>query len=239
MWNMPSKFLWHILMLPLSILAKLILLATGWELLSDHTFDRITKYDQTVLIFSHTSYSDFYILVLYLLAYPNRLHYVRTLIKPQPFVYAGPLLRKLGAISSTPVENKNGGAVSRIIEDLKQYDKCIFLISPKGTIVKKEWRSGYYHIAKGLDAKLMVAGLDYEKKCVLVSSEICHSLGEEKVREFLQEELTKIVPLFPEEEVVQIRSHDSTKRGIVNTNRLTKVTIGLCCIILVSLSYIF
>jgi hypothetical protein len=220
-------------MFPLSILAKIILFSLGWELLDESIFNQITKYDRSVLVFSHTSYSDFYILILYLLAYPHRLHYVRTLVKPQPFAYAGPLLRKLGAIPSTKIEDRNGGAVKRIIEDLKQWDKCIFLISPKGSIVKREWRSGYYHIAKELNATLMVAGLDYEKKCVLVSPEISHSEGEDKVREVLLEELKKIVPRFPEGEVVKIRDHDETKRGIVNVNRLIKVTIT---IIIISLS---
>lgn len=215
--------LYSLFMTPISILAKAVLFTMGWSLLHIDIFNQITKYDRTVLIFSHTSYADFYILILYLLAYPRRLHSVRTLVKPQPFEYAGPLLRWLGAIPSTKIEDKNGGAVNRIVNTLKECEKFIFLISPKGTIINKPWRSGYYHIAKDLNAHLMVAGLDYETKQVIVSKEISPSNEEPFVKEFLQDQLKPIVPLFPEGEVVPIRSHDPNKRGIINRTRTFSV----------------
>jgi hypothetical protein len=93
------------------------------------------------------------------------------------------------------------------VNSLKDRDECLFLISPKGTIVKREWRSGYYHVARELDANLRVAGLDYEHKRVVVSDEISSKEEEPVVREFLLENLSQIVPLYPEQEVVQIRPH--------------------------------
>lgn len=225
-------------MTPVSLLARAILLIMGWSLLNKDVFTQITKYDRTILVFSHTSYADFYILILYLLAYPDRLHHVRTLIKPQPFEYAGPILRKLGAIPATKLEDKNGGAVNRIVDTLKEHDKFIFLISPKGTIINRPWRSGYYHIAKELNSYLMVAGLDYEKKCVSVSKEISSTQEEPIVREFLQEHLKTIVPLFPEEEVVTIRPHNNTKRGIINfTHTILVIVISFTPYIIYRLNF--
>lgn len=218
-------------MLPVSLVAKAILFSLGWSLIDNNLFTQLTKYDREVLVFSHTSYADFYILILYLLAYPRRLHRVRTLIKPQPFEYAGTLLRWLGAIPSTRIEDKDGGAVKRIITELMALDCCIFLISPKGSIVKKNWRSGYFHIAKALNAMIMVAGLDYEKKRVVVSDAYsCEDYDETTVQPILKAQLSKIVPLFPEGEVVPIRDHNPNKRTVVNKTRLVTVIIG--CIML-------
>jgi len=139
-------------------------------------------------------------------------------MKPQPFEYAGWLLRRFGAVPATRVDEKNGGAVSRIVHDLKQWDKCMLLISPKGTIVKQEWRSGYYHIAKQLDAHLLVVGLDYEHKYPNASEPILLQETESDVKDLLFNDLKKIVPLFPEDEIVPIRYH--THRSAINNTRL-------------------
>lgn len=208
---------WMFVLFPLGLLARTILFCLGWSHISENAFNRITKYDRSVVVFSHTSYSDFYIFALYFVAYPRRFHHVRILMKPQPFQYAGFILRRLGVVPATRVDEKNGGAVPRIVSDLKQWDKCLFLISPKGTIVKQDWRSGYYHIAKQLDAHILVAGLDYEHKYPCASEPITHGDEESDVKDLLLNELKKIVPLFPEDEIVPIRSHKH--RSSININR--------------------
>ena len=108
-------------------------------------------------------------------------------------------------------------------EELKQVEKSRLLISTKGTIVKREWRSGYYYIAKELDGYLMAVGLDYERKAVFVSKEISHSEGELIVKEFLMKQLGEVVPLFPEEEVVSIRPHVESERGVMSFRRMLAV----------------
>lgn len=215
--------MWWPLAIPLCFLARVVLFVMGWEFVHPSMFDHADRYKRIVLIFSHTSYTDFYMLALYLLAYPGRLNHVRTLIKPQPFRYAGFILRYLGAIPATSVNDKNGGAVDRIIVELKQQPRWLFLISPKGSILKREWRSGYYYIAKKFRAKLMVVGLDYEMKRIVLSKEVSSELDETTVRQSLQEELKKIVPLYPEEEIVPIRSHDPTKRSIIHVSRVITI----------------
>jgi len=223
-------------MSPVSLTAKIILFTMGWSFIDNDLFNQLTKHDRSVMVFSHTSYVDFYILVLYILAYPKRLHRVRTLIKPQPFEYAGSILKYLGAIPSTRVEDKDGGAVNRIVSELNSLKQCIFLISPKGTIIKRPWRSGYYHIAKQLGAKLLVTGLDYEKKCIIVSpSYSCNDYSESSIQTILQSHISDIVPLFPDEEVVPIRSHDPNKRTIINNQRLALV-LGGCIIAYIAYS---
>lgn len=180
-----------ILLAPITLLAKGLLLTLGYGLIKKETFVRIAPYDHIVIVFSHTSYIDFYILLIYLLAYRRELHHLRTLVKPQPFRYAGWLLRKLGAIPAAAVDDKNGGSVERIVKELRKELRSILLISPKGSILKRPWRSGYYHIAHELNAKLMVAGFDYEKKQIILSSGISSQLPEDLVKPFLKRSCPK------------------------------------------------
>lgn len=215
----------------INILAKCVLLLLGYKLLEKDTFTKVNSHPRLVIVFSHTSYIDFYILLLYRLAYFQELEYLRTLVKPQPFRYAGWLLRLFGAIPATAVEDKNGGSVTRIVNELKQQQHSILLISPKGSIIKRPWRSGYYHIAKQINANIMVAGFDYEKKEIILSNSVSSQLPEDLIKPFLQKKLSEIVPLFPKEEIVPIRPHDTSKRNVISPTRLALIIITLTSII--------
>ena len=212
----------------ISFLANIILSCLGWSWFDNDTLDQLTRYDRAVLILSHTAYIDFFFLMMYLLSSPHRLSHVRFLMKPQPFQYFGPLLTYLGAIPSTRLQDKNGGSVNRIVSEVAHSDRFLFVMSPKGTIMKRDWRSGYYHIANQLQVHLMVVGLDYEKKCLIVSDAIESTNDESTIRSFLYQRLSMIVPLFPDREVVEIRPHVCSKRGRVNR----------ICVLLTMLSFI-
>ena len=88
------------------VLAKFTLWSLGWQSLTKETVFKLLKNERVIAVFSHTSYIDFYILTLYLLAYPRSLSTIRTLVKPQPFNYAGVLLRWMGAIPSSSISKK-------------------------------------------------------------------------------------------------------------------------------------
>ena len=77
-----------------AILFRIILWCLGWQLIDSTIFTYLQQWDRLVIVFSHTSYIDFYIMVMYMLAYPRELSVIRILVKPQPFKYAGWLLRK-------------------------------------------------------------------------------------------------------------------------------------------------
>lgn len=202
------------------ILAKLLLFLSGWKQPSDKQFQRINKYSRSVVVFSHTSYADFFILILYLLAFPEQLKHIRILVKPGPFKYIGFILRRLGAIPCTKVTDKNGGSTQKIIDELNKQEQFICLISPKGTIDKSPWRNGYHAIASHFKIPLMTAGLDYEKKCVVVTKGTDFTEDKDKVENILKEQLGTIVPLFPEDEIVNIRQYDPNKVSIIKFNRL-------------------
>lgn len=204
-------------MVPISVVARVIIFLAGWHPLDPVVANNLHAKGRRVLVFSHTSYWDFYVFLVYLLAYYQWIPPVRSLVKPQPFTYAGGILTWLGAIPSTKIDEKNGGAVDRIVKELQSQSSNAFMISPKGTILKAQWRSGYYHIAQKLQAPISVIGLDYELHCVRMSDEFSCDHTEEEVRKFCYSELSKIVPLHPENENMPIRHYDRIRHGLVGT----------------------
>lgn len=210
----------YIVQILLSFIAKLILFLLGWKSIKEKQFSQFHKYKRSVIIFSHTTYADFYLFILYFLAYPNGFRNVRVLVKPQPFQYAGFILRRFGCIPSSNFEERNSGSTRRITDELDKQEELIFLISPKGTIVKSEWRNGYYNIALNLKANLMVTGLDYCKKKIVVSDDIQYDKDKNDIEIFLKEQLSRIVPLYPEDEIMKIRKHDKNSRSIITPPRL-------------------
>lgn len=217
----------------LSIIAKFVLFMFGWITPTKQQFHQFNKHPRSIIVFSHTSYADFFILIIYLLAFPKQLKNVRVLIKPDPFEYkiGDYILRKLGGIPGTKVTEKNGGATNKIIEELNKQEKFNFLISPKGTIVKHDWKNGYYFIAKELKARLLTAGLDYEKKSVVVTEGINYDEDKDKIEQVLKEQLSSIVPLFPKDEIYTIRPYDANKISIIKHDRL--IMIGIIILLLI------
>ena len=69
----------------LSIISQLILFFLGWSPLNWTRIRSIKKCKRAILIFSHTSYWDFWLIILYRLAYPAFLKNIYTVMKPQPF----------------------------------------------------------------------------------------------------------------------------------------------------------
>jgi hypothetical protein len=199
------------------MLARAVIFLIGWHPLDPAVAAKLNVSKRRILVFSHTSYWDFYIFAIYLLAYRQVIPPVRTLVKPQPFAYAGGLLRWLGAIPATQIEDKNGGCVDRVVKELSVQPNNAFMISPKGTILKHQWRSGYYHIAQKLAAPISVVGLDYEMHCVGMSDEIASTEEEAEVKQFCYSALSKIVPLHPAQENMEIRTFDKRRHGIIGS----------------------
>lgn len=202
----------------LSIPSSLLLYTMGWSFINHDVKNLIHNNDKMVCVFSHTSYYDFFIMVLYYLSHPNDLCHLKTLIRPDYFDTFGPFLRTLGGIPATPLKDKGGGAVDRIVNELEQYEKFHFLISPKGTIVKGEWRSGYYHIANQLKCPIIALGLDYELKKIVTYQPINTEYDEIVIKNKLYQDLSNIVPLYPNQENMVIRSHLTA--SLVNKQKL-------------------
>lgn len=200
------------------IISTCALYLLGWK-----SFDLQHKYEQhpyIVCVFSHSSYYDFFIMLLYKYKYYDQLHNLKVVIRPDFFNYFGFILRRLGGIPATNIANKNGGKTEHIVNTIQQEPTARLLICPKGTIIRGEWRTGYYHIAKALNAPLCVVGLDYEQKNIYFGGLVHVNEDEPTIRDKLYKELGQIVPLHPEQENMEIRPHNASLVSVISTPRI-------------------
>lgn len=188
----------------------------GWKPLSDESRQFLANNKRCIMVYPHTSYFDFVLYLAYLFDEPDFRRRARVLINPQFTDKYWSFVRHVGAIRSTRREDKNGGATKKIIEELSKMDEYIFLISPKGTLKKDSWRSGYYHLAKSLKCPIVTAGFDYEKKeFVITDSFSVQDLTLEETTKRAQDSLYSIVPYHPDMAEYDIRKYDPSKVGFV------------------------
>jgi hypothetical protein len=148
--------------------------------------------ESCVIVCGHTSYWDGIITVLYRSEIP-----CVALIKPQLLEgFLGPFLKWLGFIPAPKLEDRGAGGVQQIVATLRALQATSptpirLLISPKGTIQNRPWRTGYQHIAKELEWPIKVLGVDYSKR----SLTIVDSSGTDIPA--LQQQLGQFCPLVP------------------------------------------
>jgi len=130
----------------------MIELLLGWKKLNHYPKKKC------VIVFSHTSYWDLLIWFLYF----RNTSFV--LVNPNYYNWATKwIYNALNLIPSTRIEDKGLGLVGYLSKRFKEGD-CSLILSPKGTVKKKEWKTGYYHIARGLGVKIYPFILDFEKR---------------------------------------------------------------------------
>lgn len=216
----------------LSCYAHLLLWTIGWKVPSKASLDNFFSHKRMVAVFSHTSYTDIFILFIYMLLDVKYLKKIYVLVMPQVFKYFGWFLRYFNCIPSSPLEKRNASTVSYIVSQFKDKDEFLFLISPKGTIQRKEWRSGYYHIAEQLNVPIAVAGLDYEEKIVKLFQPVVYITDEESIKKDIISKLEQIIPLYKEREYGNFRTHNNDNISLVNTNRIMFIIAGYMSIFL-------
>lgn len=131
----------------------------GWN-----DLDGIPK-EPSILVIGHSSLWDIFVLMMYI--WTPGFRNVHTIVKPGLAAwYYKPLVYMCNLIFAPPLESKNNNSVeqiSKLIESLPNNDKNerFIVISPKGTIQKKEWRTGYYYIAKRLNMRIYPVFFDF------------------------------------------------------------------------------
>lgn len=198
----------------LKYISRTTLMIMGWSPLNQNYISIMNNNHKMVFVFSHSSYFDFCIMVLYKLAYPQYLSNMKTLINAYYFNIMNKFLLYVGGIPA----NNNVNNISNI---LNQQDQFLFLISPKGSILKKDWKTGYYYVAKQCQCPIIAGGLDYEKKEVHLGKLINNQLDEPIVKNLLYKDLSQIVPLHPEQENMMIRKHNTKDVSVISKMRLT------------------
>jgi len=146
------------------VLSRIIMRLIGWHV--DGKLPNIPKY---VLIGApHSSNWDFVLflgLIFYLRAN------ARYMAKAELFIFPiGWFFRYCGGY---PVDRKKStGLVGQMVDAVKKEDKFILTIAPEGTrSYVKEWKKGFYHIAKGAGIPIVMAQVDGKHKTVHILKE--------------------------------------------------------------------
>lgn len=195
--------------------ARSLLATMGWSF-DEEEIKKYQSIDRVVGVYSHTSFWDATILLLFKIAYPEILGYTYTLASFGEEDSIGGQLKRIINLPVWPVATgknfirvqpgRGNKIVDQITKYLKAKERFVFLISPKGTKEKERWRTGYYWIAKNLDCPIAAVGLDYERRKLTVSGLIYPTDIETTERE-LKAKLRDIVPLYPEREDYEIRPY--------------------------------
>jgi 1-acyl-sn-glycerol-3-phosphate acyltransferase len=130
-----------------------------------------------VIVVPHTSWHDFYMGLLVRRLWGADIKYVakKELFKP-PF---GWYFRWMGgtALDRTPGQKK----VEAIANIFREKDEFRLAIAPEGTRKKvKDWKTGFYYIAKSANVPVVMVAFDYGRKTVKVSKPLYTSDNKEE-----------------------------------------------------------
>lgn len=146
-----------------------------------------------VIVVPHTSWHDFYIGLLIRRIFNVDIKFLakKELFKP-PF---GWYFKWMGGtpLDRTPGQNK----VEAIAEIFRQKEEFRLALSPEGTRKKvKDWKTGFYYIAKSAEVPLIMIAFDFGKKKVKVSDPLYITDDKEadfrKMKEFYKDVVGKV-----------------------------------------------
>ncbi len=186
------------------------------------------KYKNVIFIFSHTSYWDFWLIILYKLGYPECMVNIYTVMKPQAFkAWYGFWLPWCGFIPTTRLEDASDGFIDRTVTLMQSFRECHLLIAPKGMMNLNQWRSGYYHLAKKIKGAICVTGLDLEKRQLLImEGHLTDDYNSyQDMEQTLQAEMGQIIPLYINCVPYKLRSYDSNKLSFWGPTNITYISI--------------
>jgi 1-acyl-sn-glycerol-3-phosphate acyltransferase len=214
---------------------QLLLLALGWKPLSEAFIKDILASPRCICIYPHTSYFDFFLILLYYAAHSASLPPLYIISRPGEFKipYLGALMRYCNMIPATSSEEPGQGFVQKTAALFKvaqeKNEQFLIFISPEGKRSASKWRSGYYHLAKTLNIPIRVVGADYELKSVISFSPVYPVGGYETTETELMSQMSLLVPLYPNSSYVSIREHDALLRSPIDVLVFSNIVVGFLC----------
>ena len=162
-----------------------------WELIGE-----FPKIDKMVLpVVSHTHWNDFLLGILIRNVINKQINFVG---KKEIF---GPLtgwfFKMMGGTSVDRASNSN--TVDAIANIFKQKKVFRLALAPEGTRKKvKDWKTGFYHIAKIAKVPICLVAFDYGKKQIVFHPEYYPSGNIEKDINFLKKQFKGVVGKIPD-----------------------------------------
>ncbi|NNC49470.1 MAG: acyltransferase [Flaviramulus sp.] len=133
----------------------------GWQVIGNTNFSKDKIKKAVIIAVPHTSWHDFYIGILLRSVVNIKTNFVG---KKELFVFPlGWFLRSVGGAPINRQSNENN--VEAIAKLFEQHDEFRMTLAPEGTRKKvKEWRSGFYYIAKQAKVPIIMFTLDFQNK---------------------------------------------------------------------------
>lgn len=174
-------------------ICKFLLYVMGWKSVGVFPY-HIKKY--VVIVAPHTSGWDFVIGVLFRKAL--RLEKAKYLGKMELFKPPfGFLFRWLGGYPVDRSKNKN--MVDEVVKIFNAHEEFGIALSPEGTRARVDkLRSGFYNIAKAAKVPIIMVGLDFEHKQVILSEPFNTSDNQEADFEHILKFFRPIKGKYPE-----------------------------------------
>lgn len=123
-------------------------------------------------------------------------------------LFRGPLGWFFYWCGGIPVDRKKStGLVEQMVEACNKSERFILTIAPEGTRHGvKEWKRGFYHIAKGAGIPLVMAKVDSKKKAMLVG-DIYYLTGDiEADMKAIQDRFKGLVGINPRKKYITLES---------------------------------
>ncbi len=107
-----------------------------------------------------------------------------------------------------PVDRKKStGLVEQMVEACNKSDRFILTIAPEGTRHGvKEWKRGFYHIAKGAGIPIVMAKVDSKKKAMHVGDIFYLTDDMEADMKAIQDRFTGMVGINPRKKYITLES---------------------------------
>jgi 1-acyl-sn-glycerol-3-phosphate acyltransferase len=146
---------------------------TGWTIQGNFPFD-VPK--MVIAVGPHTSAWD----VVVGLAAKRVIPIEHAYFLGKKELFDGPFGWFFRAMGGTPVDRfSSQGMVQQVVEKFKQHTMFRLAMSPEGTRQKVDkLRTGFYYIAKEANIPVLLAGLDFKKKQVIIG-ELIYPTNEE------------------------------------------------------------
>ena len=141
-------------------LGRTALAASGWRF--EGTLPPLPKF--VVIVAPHTSNWDFFVGVGALFSLGIKISFLgKDAIFRGPL---GPMMRWLGGIAVDRSVSRD--RVAEMVDVFRSRDRLVVGITPEGTRKKvAEWRTGFYHVAKGAGVPIVPVAFDYSRKTIV------------------------------------------------------------------------
>ncbi|WP_431137526.1 1-acyl-sn-glycerol-3-phosphate acyltransferase [Psychroserpens mesophilus] len=133
----------------------------GWNIKGNTNFSKDTVKKAVIIALPHTSWHDFYIGLLL-----RKITNVKTNFVGKKELFKWPFGWYFRAVGGAPLDRTSGQnkvqAIAKLFEDK---DEFRLTLAPEGTRKKvKDWKTGFYYIAKEAKVPIIMFTLDFKNK---------------------------------------------------------------------------